>query len=104
MSHFFVRLGFDLVLGDSGTAAWAPRDGVVAFVEMTFLVDFFEKTPDHVVVFIGHGVVGVGPIHEVAEAFGLLGLDAGIFADTLFAGFDEAVDAVFFDVFFGFET
>src|SRR4030067_3822823 len=55
-------------------------------------------------VLVGHRVVGVVPIHPVAQANGLLRLDAGEPADPLLAALDEPGDAERFDVPLGLEA
>ncbi|GBD17214.1 hypothetical protein HRbin26_02132 [bacterium HR26] len=88
----------DLHLREAGGAAGAPRHHVVAVVDPPILVAHLEEMPDHVVVLVGEGVVRVVPVHEVAEPFGLLGLDSGVLEHPLLALLDEAVDAVSLDV------
>src|SRR5215211_3141328 len=60
--------------------------------------------PDRVVVFVRHRVIGVVPVHPVAEPDRLVGLALGKAADTLLASLDEFRDAERFDVAFAFET
>ena len=104
MSKFFIALGGNFVLGQSGAAAGAPGHDIVAFVDQTPVMDFFQEFPDGVVVFRGHGEIGIIPIHPVAEALGLLGLDAGILNDACFTLIDKFFDAIGFDIGFGLET
>ena len=98
MGHLLVALGDDLVLRQAGAAARAPGHGVGAAVEPALLVAALEEVPDGVVVLIRHGVVGVVPVHPVAEPLRLAGLDGGVLAHPLLAVLDEAGDAVGLDV------
>ena len=54
--------------------------------------------PDRVVIFGRLRVVGIVPIHEVAESFGLLGYTCSEAIDSLAAFFDEFAYAERFDV------
>src|SRR5207245_1145745 len=62
------------------------------------LVAALEEPPDHRVVLVRHGVVGVLPIHPVAQAPGLLRLDRREAPHALLAPLDEPVDAERLDV------
>lgn len=73
-------------------------------VDVATFVATPEELPDGVVVLVGHRIVRVVPIHPVAEANRLRGLDGGILEDALLAFFDEGSDAVRFDVPFRLEA
>jgi hypothetical protein len=61
-------------------------------------VALLQELPDGVVVLVRHRVVGVVPVHPVAEPDGLLGLDGGELADALLALLHEAGQAELLDV------
>ena len=104
VGHLLVPLGDDFVLRQAGAAARAPGHRVGASVEPAVLVAALQEMPDGVVVLIRHGVVGVVPVHPVAEAPGLFGLDRGVLAHPLLALLHEAGDAVGLDVALGGEA
>src|SRR3989344_3382743 len=52
--------------------------------------------PNHIVISVRKRVVRVIPIHKVAEALGLLGLDIGVLLDPLSAQIDKLGDGGFF--------
>ena len=101
MGDLLVALGDDFVLRQAGAAARAPGHRVGAAVQPAVFVAALEEVPDGVVILIRHGVVGVIPVHPVAEAAGLLGLDGGVLAHPLLALLHEAGDAEGLDVMFG---
>ena len=101
MDHLLVTFGDDFVLRQAGAAARAPGHRVGAAVEPAVLVAALQEMPDGVVILIRHGVVGVVPVHPVAEALRLFGLDRGVLAHPLLALLDEAGDAVGLDVALG---
>src|SRR5262249_29887575 len=86
-------------------AARAPRHRVVAAVDQAALVALLEEAPDGVVVLLRHREIAapqvgtllpvllVVPVHPVAEADRLLGLDLRELIDALLAQLHEAVDA-----------
>ena len=98
MGHLLIPLGDDLVLRQAGAAARAPGHRVGAAVEPAVLVAALQEVPDGVVILIRHGVVGIIPVHPVAEAARLLGLDGGVLAHPLLAFLHEAGDAEGLDV------
>src|SRR3989339_1097395 len=75
MRYFFIILCQDLMLGDSGFATRTPRNNVTALVNPSFFMTYLENMPDHIIILIRHGVVGMIPIHEVSKPLTLLGLD-----------------------------
>ena len=87
-----------LGLGEPGPAARTPGHHVVALVDPAVLVAAFEEQPDGVVVLIGHRVVGVVPVHPVAQADRLLRLHGGVGQDALLAALHEPGDAIRLDV------
>src|SRR4029079_72629 len=93
-----VALGDDLVLGETGGAAGAPGHRVVALVYPAVLPAALEEEPDGVVVLVGVRVVAVVPVHPVAEADRLLGLDGGEALHAVLALLHELVDAELEDV------
>ena len=98
MDDLLVALGDDLVLGQAGAAARAPRHHVGALVHPSALVADLQEVPDGVVVLVGHRVVRVVPLHPVAQPHRLLGLLGGEPPDALLAELDEPVDAEVFDL------
>ena len=104
VDDLLVSLGNNLVLGEPRAAAGAPGHHVAAFVQPAPLVAGLEKVPDRVVVLVGHRVVGVVPVHPIAQADGLGRLDGGEAAYTLLAQLHKAADAVGLDVPLGFEA
>ena len=103
MGHEFTAFhNFHLRIGCSGAAA--PGHGISPAVDFSFVEELFQKGPDGVIIFIGHSKVGIIPVHPHTQALGLLGLDSGIFADTLLAQVHEFFDAVFLHFPFGLET
>ena len=104
VGDLLVPLGDDLMFRDPGGAARAPGHHVVPLVDQPPLPALLQEVPDRVVVLVGHRVVGVVPIHPVAQANGLLRLDPGEPADPLLAALDELGDAERFDVPLGLET
>jgi hypothetical protein len=57
----------------------------VAAVEQAAPLTLGQEGPDRVVVLVGVRVVAVVPVHPVAEALALLGLDGGEPVDALLA-------------------
>src|SRR5262245_57941332 len=101
MGHHLVAF-VHLLLADAGAAAAAPGHGVVGLVNQAAFVAFLEKGPDRVVVSLGHReirfalvgrprpiLVGTVPIHPVAQADRLIGLNAGVLVDAIFAALYE---------------
>ena len=62
---------------------------------------FFQKFPDGIIIFLGHGEVGIIPIHPVSQTFGLFRLDARIFDDPFFTFVDEIFNPVSFNISLG---
>ncbi len=88
----------DLHVGDASGAAGAPGHHVVAAIDPAALPAGLEEAPDGVVVLVREGVVGVVPIHPLAEADGLLRDAVGETEHALFALLNEGGDAHRFDV------
>ena len=99
MGRFFIVLGEHFVLGDGGFTTGAPGHSLVALINPAFLPANLKKVPDGVVIFVGHGEVGIVPVHEITESFALLCLDSGKFQNSLFTLIDEFGDTVGFDIF-----
>ena len=93
-----VALGDDLVVGDACAASGAPRHHVAALVDVPLLMTDLQEVPDGVVVLVRHRMVGIVPVHPVAQPDRLLGLDVREPPDSLLAQLDELVDAEFLDV------
>ena len=104
MDYLYVALRDDFVLGQSCAAAGAPGHYVSALVDQALLVARLEEVPDHVVVLVGLGVVGVVPVHPVSKPFGLLGYRIGESVNSSLAQIDELADPKTFDVSFGSEA
>ncbi|MBA7714040.1 hypothetical protein ES703_123054 [subsurface metagenome] len=86
------------MLADARAAPGTPGHAVLALLEPAPLVNLFKETPDGVIILIGHGVVGVVPVHPVAQADGLLRLDLRVLAHTLLAAINELFHAEGFNV------
>jgi hypothetical protein len=69
----------------------APRQQLAAMA-------FGQERPDRVVVLVRVRVVAVVPVHPVAEADRLLGLDGGELVDACLAQLDESVDPELLDL------
>ncbi|MBA7604817.1 hypothetical protein ES703_11945 [subsurface metagenome] len=67
-------------------------------------MDPLKKFPDGVIILIGHGVVGIVPVHPVTQADGLLRLDLRVLAYPLLAAVDEILHAEGFDIPLGFKA
>ncbi len=52
-----VAIGDDLMLADSGGAARTPGHDISALVQPALFPALLEERPDHVIVFVGEGVV-----------------------------------------------
>ena len=104
MGPILVALGDDLVLGDTGAAAWAPGHDIVPLVDPAALMAGLQEMPDRVVVFVRHRVVGVVPVHPVAEPDRLVGDPFRVFPDSFLAAIDKLGDAIRFDIAFALET
>ena len=98
MRPLLVAFGHDFVLGESRPAARAPRHHVVTLVDPAALVAGLEEPPDRVIIFVAIGVVGVVPIHPVAEPDRLGGLTGRELLDASLAAIDELGYAVGLDV------
>src|SRR5205823_3322434 len=69
--HLLVRPGH-LVLGEGGPAAGTPGHRAMALVEPALLVNELQHGPDVRDVVVAVRVIGVVPIHPLAEPDGLL--------------------------------
>ena len=98
VDDLLVALGDDLVLGQPGAAAGAPRHHVGALVDPPALVADLQEVPDCVVVLVGHRVVRVIPLHPVSQPDRLLRLFGGEPPYALLAELDEPVDAEVFNL------
>src|SRR5262245_36305828 len=98
MRPLLIPLGHDLVLGDAGATAWAPRHDVMALVEPTLVVHRFQKVPDRIVVFVRHREVRVVPIHPVTKPDGLVSDAISKAEHPLLAAFDEVGNAKYLDI------
>jgi hypothetical protein len=92
------------VLREARPAARAPRQRTVALVDPAGLIALLEEVPDAFDVEVGVRKVGVGPVHPLAEADGLLGDDLGEAPHALLAGQHELADPEVQDVVFGLEA
>ena len=94
----------DFVARESGAAARAVGDDLVALVEETLFVDRLERPPDGLDIVVVIGDVGVLHVRPVADgvAHGLpLAL---IFPNGFLAFFNERKDAVFLDLLLAVEA
>ena len=94
--HFHLR--------EARAAPRAPRHDVFAAIDQLSFVTLLEKRPDAVVVLVRHRVIGMFPVHPIAETLGLLRLEVGELAGSCFAFLDELVDAKGFDLLFVFKA
>ena len=93
-----VALGRQLLVGEPGPAARAPRHHVVPAVDQPAPMALRQEGPDRVVVLVGVRVVAVVPVHPHPEANGLLGDAVRETLHARLAELDEAVDPVALDV------
>ena len=100
MNNFIVVLSEHFVLADGGFTTRTPGYRFLAFVEPTVLMTGMDEMPDHVVVGIAHGEVGIVPVHEITQALRLLSLNVRIFLNPVFAFLDEFGDSILFYVLF----
>src|SRR3989344_3352035 len=84
------------MLRDCCFATRTPRDTIMPFINPTFFVYNFEEVPNCIVIFIGHGVVGVIPVHKIPKPFALLRLNCAEFEDSLLTKLNEFCNTCFF--------
>ena len=95
--HLLVRAGH-LVLREGGPAAGTPGHCTMALVEPALLVDQLQHVPDVRDVAVAVRVIGVVPVHPLAEPDGLLRDRGGAAVDAGAARARELVDPVGLDI------
>ena len=99
-----LAVGVDqLVLGERGAAARAPRHRAMALVQPAAIVALLEEAPDVADVRVGHREVAAVPVHPLAQPSRLLRLDARVLGHAVAAGAREAVEPVLLDLGLGVE-
>src|SRR5262249_46836147 len=105
VSDLAVRVSADqLVLRERRAAPNAPGHGAPALVEPAVLVAALQEVPDVLDVVVGHGEVGVVPVHPLAEPDRLLRDDVGVGENPLTTALGEAVEPVLLDLALGVES
>ena len=86
------------MFGKRGSAARTPRHRLIFALNPAVFVTLFEEVPDALNVEVGVGVIGVVPVHPLAQALGLFRDDAGEFLHTVHALAREFIHAIGFDI------
>src|SRR3990167_2682820 len=73
--HFFIIFRKHFVLRDRSFTSWTPRNRIFSFINPSMLKTDLQEMPDHIIILIRHGEIGMIPVHEISESLRLLSLD-----------------------------
>ncbi len=79
-------------------AASTPRHHRMPLEQPSALAHLFQKMPNVLVVLLGHGVVGIFPIHPLPQPTRLLSLNACVFQHTIATGAGKFVQSICNDI------